>query len=130
VSSAVNFGCEGCVPLVTQRPIDHHGVVLIGFKEPFLVRGQRGPILLVRASVEGARVQITVEAHAGFKEGVRTLDAIANERGQRLAAFPIGNRKEVAQGVGELLETALEVPFPARAWVNARLWLPVFLVVV
>jgi hypothetical protein len=130
VSSTVNLGGEGRVLLVAQRPVDHHGVVLIRLKEPFLMGGQRGPVLLVGASVEGARVEVAVEAHAGFKEGIRTLDVVANERGQLLAALPVGDSEEVAWSVRKLLETTLEIPLPTRARVDARLRLPVFFVFV
>jgi hypothetical protein len=56
-------------------------MLLVWFKEPFLMRGKRSPILLIRASVEGARKDIAVEAHTGFKEGGGVLDAVANEGG-------------------------------------------------
>jgi hypothetical protein len=80
--------------------------------------------------VEGARVEITIEAHTGLEKGVGTLDAVANERGQLLAAVPIRDGKEMPRGVRKFLETSLEVSFPARAGVDTRLRLPVFFVVV
>jgi hypothetical protein len=130
VPSTVDFGGESRVALISQRPIDDHGMVLVWLKEPFLMRGQWGPILLVGASVKGARINVAIEAHTCFKERVRALDAVANEGGQLLATLPVWNSEEVARSVGEFLKPALEVTLPARARVDAGLWLPVFFVLV
>jgi hypothetical protein len=38
VAGTVDFGGEGSIALVSQCPVDDHGVVLVGLEEPFLVR--------------------------------------------------------------------------------------------
>jgi hypothetical protein len=81
VAGAVDFGSKGRISLVLQCPVDCHGVVLVGLEEPLLVWGQWSPIFLIGSSVEGARVEIAVEAHAGLQKGVGPLDAIVDERG-------------------------------------------------
>jgi hypothetical protein len=43
---------------------------LIGLEDPLLVGCERRTIFLVRVSMEGSREHATIEAHAGFKEGV------------------------------------------------------------
>jgi hypothetical protein len=105
-------------------------VVLVGLEKPFLMRRERGAVFLIRASVEGVRKQVAVETHTGFKEGVWALDTIANKGGQLLTALAVGDSEEVSGGMREFFETTLEVVFPAGTGVNARLWLPVFFVIV
>jgi hypothetical protein len=87
-------------------------------------------IFLVRASVKRAREEIAIEAAAGFKEGVRPLNTIADERSEFLTSFAVRDGEEVPRRVGELFEATLEVSLPAGARVDARLWLPVLFVVV
>jgi hypothetical protein len=105
-------------------------VVLVWLKEPLLVGGEWGAILLVRASVKGTREEVAVEATAGFKEGVRPLDTVPDERSEFFTSFAVRDGEEMPRRVGELFETSLEVPFPARTRVDARLRRPVFFVVV
>jgi hypothetical protein len=130
VSGSMDFSGQGRIALVPQHPVDDHGMVLVGFEEPFLMRGQWSPIFLVGTGMKRAGVKVAVEAHAGFEEGVWPLNAIVDEGGEFLTAFAVRNGKEMPRRMRELLEATLKVPLPARARVDAGLWLPVFLVFV
>jgi hypothetical protein len=62
-------------------PVDNSGVLLVWFKELFLMGGEWGVVLLVRLCMEGMGEHVAVEAHTGFKEGVWVFDAITDEGG-------------------------------------------------
>jgi hypothetical protein len=80
VMGAMDFSGEGSIAFISQCPVDDHGVVLVRLEEPFLMRGERSPILLIGPSVEGTGVQVTVEAHTGLQIWVGPLDAVMDER--------------------------------------------------
>jgi hypothetical protein len=80
--------------------------------------------------MKGAGVQIAVEAHTGLKKRVTSLNAIADEGGELVTAFAVGNGEEVSQRVGEFFEAVFKIALPARAGVDAGLRLPVLFVLV
>jgi hypothetical protein len=105
-------------------------VFLVRLEEPFLMGREGSAILLIRASIEGVRVDGAVEAHAGFEEGVGSLNTVADERGQFVSSFVVGDREEMAWGMRKVFKTALEIALPSRAWMGVGLWGPVFFIVV
>jgi hypothetical protein len=105
-------------------------VFLIWFKEPFLMRGEWRVILLIQACMERVGVNVAVEAHAGFKEGVGAFDAIVDERGELLATLAIGDGEKVTGSVREVLQLMFKVTLPAQSRMDARSRLPVLFVTI
>jgi hypothetical protein len=105
-------------------------VLLIRLEEPLLMRGEWCTILLIQASMEGVREDFAIEAQTGLKEGGRVLNMIVNKGGQLLPTLAVGNSEKVVWGEREILQAALEVLLPPRAWVDMRLGSPVFFVIV
>jgi hypothetical protein len=55
---------------------------------------------------------------------------ITDKRGQLLPTFAIRDGKKVTWGKREVLKASLKIAFPPWAWMDVRLWGPVFFVIV
>jgi hypothetical protein len=130
VSGMIYFCSEHHILLIMQCPADDQSVLLIRFKEPFLVQSEGSTVLLIRASIEGMGKDIIIEAYAGFEKRAGVLNAIMDEGSEFLASLSIRNSEEMAGRIGEIPKTVLEIVLPAQTWVDVRLRSPIFFIAV